>query len=76
MLCSKASNGEFDREELGFLGRRVLAAGVAIDSRKVAVVRDCPISPSYVALRRFEGFVQLIPPLRRRLRRNRRLGEP
>ena len=43
----------FGRAELGFLGHRVSAAGVAVDPRKVAAVRDWPAPPSNVELRRF-----------------------
>jgi hypothetical protein len=39
-LFVKASKCEFGRSELGFLGHRVSAAGVAVDPRKVSAVRD------------------------------------
>ena len=55
-LYVKASKCEFGRRELGFLGHRVSAAGVAVDPRKVAAVRDWPVPDSSVALRRFVGL--------------------
>ena len=39
-LYVKASKCAFRREELGFLGHRVSGAGVAVDSCKVAAVRQ------------------------------------
>ncbi len=54
-LFVKASKCEFGRSELGFLGHRVSAAGVAVDPRKVSAVRDWPVPASNVELRRFVG---------------------
>ncbi len=39
-LYVKASKCEFGRQELGFLGHRVSATGVAVDPRKVAAVQE------------------------------------
>ena len=47
-LYVKASKCEFGRRELGFLGHRVSAAGVAVDPRKVAAVQDWPVPTSNV----------------------------
>ena len=55
-LFVKASKCEFGRSELGFLGHRVSAAGVAVDPRKVSAVRDWPVPASNVELRRFVGL--------------------
>ena len=55
-LYVKASKCEFGRSELGFLGHRVSAAGVAVDPRKVSAVRDWPTPTSNVDLRRFVGL--------------------
>ena len=55
-LYVKASKCAFGREELGFLGHRVSAAGVAVDPRKVSAVRDWPTPTSGVELRRFVGL--------------------
>ena len=52
----KASKCEFGRTELGFLGHRVSAAGVSVDPRKVAVVRDWPTPTSNAEVRRFVGL--------------------
>ena len=48
-LYVKASKCAFGRAELGFLGHRVSAAGVAVDPRTVAAVRDWPAPPSNVS---------------------------
>jgi hypothetical protein len=56
MLYLKATKCEFGRRELGFLGNRVSTAGVAVDPRKVAAVRDWLIPTSNVDLRRFIGL--------------------
>ncbi len=45
-LYVKASKCEFGRGELGFLGDRVSAAGVAVDPREVSAVRDWPTPTS------------------------------
>ncbi len=55
-LYVKASKCEYGRGELGFLGHRVSAAGVAVDPRKLAAVRDWPTPTSNVGLRRFIGL--------------------
>ena len=55
-LYVKASKCEFGRQELGFLGHRVSAAGVAVDPRKVAAVQEWPVPTSSVDLRRFIGL--------------------
>jgi len=55
-LYVKASKCEFGRTELGFLGHRVSAAGVAVDPRKVAAVRDWPVPSANADLRRFVGL--------------------
>ena len=55
-LYVKASKCAFGREELGFLGHRVSGAGVAVDPRKVATVRDWPAPQSNVELRQFVGL--------------------
>ena len=55
-LYVKASKCEFGRGELSFLGHRVSAAGVAVDPRKLAAVRDWPAPISNVDLRRFIGL--------------------
>ena len=55
-LYVKASKCAFGRQELGFLGHRVSAAGVAVDPRKVAAVRDWPTPTTNVDLRRFVGL--------------------
>jgi transposase InsO family protein len=55
-LYVKASKCEFGRRELGFLGHRVSAAGVAVDQRKVSAVRDWPVPTSNAELRRFVGL--------------------
>ena len=52
-LYVKASKCAIGRAELAFLGHQVSAAGVAVDPRKVAAVRDWPAPPSNVELRRF-----------------------
>ena len=72
----KVSKCEFGRTELGFLGHRVSAAGVSVDPRKVAVVRDLPAPTSNADVRRFvglcnyyrrfvEGYAELAAPLTR-----------
>ena len=48
-----ASKCAFGSAELGFLGHRVSAVGMAMDPRKVAAVRNWPAPPSNVELRRF-----------------------
>ena len=55
-LYVKASKCAFGREELGFLGHRVSGAGVSVDPRKVAAVREWPAPPSNVELRQFVGL--------------------
>ena len=55
-LYVKAYKCAFGCAELGFLGHRVWAAGLAVDPRKVAAVRDWPAPPSNVELRRFVGL--------------------
>ena len=55
-LYVKASKCAFGRQELGFLGHRVSAAGVSVDPRKVSAVRDWPAPASNVELRRFVGL--------------------
>ena len=55
-LYVKASKCAFGRQELGFLGHRVSAAGVAVDPRKVSAVRDWPVPTSNADLRRFVGL--------------------
>ena len=55
-LYVKASKCAFGRQELGFLGHRVSAAGVSVDPRKVSAVRDWPTPASNVELRRFVGL--------------------
>ncbi len=55
-LYVKASKFEFGRQEHGFLGHRVSAAGVAVDPRKVATVQEWPVPTSSVDLRRFIGL--------------------
>jgi len=55
-LYVKASKCEFGRRELGFLGHRVSAAGVAVDPRKISTVRDWPTPTSSADLRRFVGL--------------------
>ena len=75
-LYVKASKCEFGRTELGFLGHRVSAAGVSVDLRKVAVVRDWPQPATNAEVRRFvglcnyyrrfvEGYAELAAPLTR-----------
>ena len=70
------SKCEFGRTELGFLGHRVSAAGVAVDPRKVAAVRDWPTPTSNAEVRRFvglcnyyrrfvDGYAELAAPLTR-----------
>jgi len=61
-LFVKASKCEFGRTELGFLGHRVSAAGVAVDPRKVSAVRDWPTPTSNVDLRRFVGLCNYYRP--------------
>ena len=55
-LHVKASKCAFGREEPGFLGHRVSGAGVSVDPRTVAAVRDRPAPPSSVELRQFVGL--------------------
>ncbi len=58
-LHVKASKCSFGRRaELGFLGHRVSAAGVAVDPRKLEVSagRDWPVPTSNAELRRFVGL--------------------
>ena len=55
-LYVKASKCEFGRPELGFLGHRISAAGVAVDPRKVAAVQEWPTPTSNVEVRRFAGL--------------------
>ena len=55
-LYVKATKCAFGRGELGFLGHRVSAAGVAVDPQKVAAVRDWPTPTTNVDLRRFVGL--------------------
>jgi len=55
-LYVKATKCAFARSELGFLGHRVSAAGVAVDPQKVAAVRDWPTPTTSVDLRRFVGL--------------------
>ena len=69
-LYVKASKCEFGRGELGFLGHRVSAAGVAVDPRKVAAVRDWPTPSSNVDLRHFIGFCKYYRCFRGWIRRH------
>ena len=55
-LYVKATKCAFGRSELGFLGHRVSAAGVAVDPQKVAAVRNWPTPTTNVDLRRFVGL--------------------
>ena len=55
-LYVKASKCAFGRSELGFLGHRVSASGVAVDPQKVYAVRNWPMLTSNVDLRRFVGL--------------------
>ena len=55
-LYVRAVKCEFRRAELGFLGHRVSAAGVAVDPRKLAAVRDLLVSASSPDLRCFIGL--------------------
>ncbi len=75
-LYVKASKCAFGREELGFLGHRISGAGVSVDPRKVAAVRDWPAPPSNVELRQFvrlcnyycrfvDGYADIAAPLTR-----------
>ena len=63
-LYAKSSKCEFGRQELGFLGRRLSAAGASVDPRKVQSNRRVG---SANAVRRgapLHGARQLQPPLR------------
>ncbi|KAI5615365.1 hypothetical protein C0J50_10790 [Silurus asotus] len=47
---------EFHRSEIQFLGYVINAAGIRMDERKVAAVRDWPVPASIKELQRFLGF--------------------
>ena len=49
----KAPKCEFGRQELGFLGHRVSAKGIKVDSRKVQAIREWPVPGSCAEVRRF-----------------------
>ncbi len=55
-LYVKASKCEFCHCQLGFLGHRVSAAGVAVNQRKVSAVRDWLVPTSNAELRRLVGL--------------------
>ena len=73
-LFAKRSKCEFGRQELGFLGHRLSAAGVSVDPRKVQSIREWATPRSCTEVRRFvglanyyrrfvEGYAELAAPL-------------
>ena len=73
-LFAKSSKCEFGRQELGFLGHRLSAAGVSVDPRKVQSIREWATPRSCTEVRRFiglanyyrrfvEGYAELAAPL-------------
>ena len=55
-LYAKSSKCEFGRQELGFLGHRLSAAGVSVDPRKVQSIREWATPTSCSEVRRFTGL--------------------
>ena len=73
-LFAKSSKCEFGRRELGFLGHRLSADGVAVDPRKVQSILEWATPTSCTEVRRFtglanyyrrfvEGYVEVAAPL-------------
>jgi hypothetical protein len=55
-LYAKCSKCEFGRQELGFLGHRLSAAGVSVDPRKVQSIVEWARPTSCTEVRRFTGL--------------------
>ena len=55
-LFAKSSKCEFGRRELGFLGHRLSADGVAVDPRKVQSILEWATPTSCTEVRRFTGL--------------------
>ena len=55
-LFTKSSKCEFGRRELGFLGHRLSADGVAVDPRKVQSILEWATPTSCTEVRRFTGL--------------------
>ena len=55
-LYAKSSKCEFGRQELGFLGHRLSAAGVSVDQRKVQSIVEWATPTSCCEVRRFTGL--------------------
>ncbi len=55
-LFAKSSKCEFGRQEHGFLGHRLLAAGVAVDLRKVQSIVELAVPTSCTEVRRVTGL--------------------
>ena len=68
-LYAKSSKCEFGRQELGFLGRRLSAAGASVDPRKVQSIVEWATPTSCAKVCRFTLANYYRPPLRRGLLR-------
>lgn len=56
-LSAKLSKCEFGCTSLGYLGHRISAEGVAVESEKIQAVQDWPLPSNVCQLRGFLGLI-------------------